>query len=365
MALPHRRPRTIPPVTPVKEITSADVRWTPEEARRSVIIRCAPLLRNMPPPARIRSLDMGRHPRGIALVAGVLLLEALAAKAFVARPLPLAGVVVAGLGVALAITRPRAMGVCALLCIALVPVYAAPQFGALELQPAVCAFWLCALGAAILIIGRNERVALGPVDIAAALFAVATFMSVVAGARTPTQWVQNTFYWLGPYLGLRLLLARRLDARWLPRAFALSALTVIPFAFYEFVTGKNLFLHLAFNKIESAVWATTQTRLGVERVDASFGHAIAFGMFMASALLFALTLAASSERRGSRLRWLGVALLFLGGLAVSTARTGLGRRWRRAPPACLWQRTAGAPVDNRLDPRTCRRHGGGIDRSAP
>jgi len=156
--------------------------------------------------------------------------------------------------IALAVVRPRVVGVLALIFIALVPVYAAPELGALELQPSVCAFWLCALGTAVMIIGRDERLSFSGVDAAVGLFAVATLMSVLAGARTPTEWVQNTFYWLGPYLGLRLLIARTRDATWLPRAFVFTAATVVPFAAYEFVSGKNLFLHLNFNKALGAIW---------------------------------------------------------------------------------------------------------------
>jgi len=229
---------------------------------------------------------------------------------------------IAAAGVVVALLRPGLVGAAGLVALALVPVYSAPKVGPIDAHPAVLAFWLCAFGAGVTLIARRERIGVSAIDMAVGLFLLSTLFSVYDGGPTRTDWISFTFPWLGSYLGMRLLLAHERRPDWLPRMFVFSALLVVPFALYEWLTGDNVFFRFVVNGAAGELWATSQDRLGTARVEASFGHAIALGMFVASAFVFSIALAAHEQRRRVRWAWLVCGLVLLAVLAITVSRTG-------------------------------------------
>lgn len=280
----------------------------------------------------------------IALGATAAIVEVILAAALVKSPLMIAALLVASSATVLALLRPPLMATIAWFALVLIPVYAAPRAGPLDLNPAVLAFWLVAIGAGAALHSRREVLRPSVIDGAMGLFLLATLLSAVVGARLPTEFVSAGFVWIGCYGGMRILLAHDLAPEWFISRFILAGAAVLPFVAYEALTADNIFFSLAVSGTDAAEWATSQDRLGSTRIEASFGHAIALAMFMASALVFCLALA--SKRRHlvrwaalvgaagfglamvatvSRTGWvvLGIGLLLL---VVSTVDR-LGRRW--------------------------------------
>lgn len=289
-----------------------------------------------------------------ALVLVTVLAEVVLAVALVRDPLIVMALLMTAVALLVALLRPPLMATIAWLAIALIPVYAAPRMGPITVFAAVGGFWLVALGSAAALRARGGVLRPSSIDIAMGLFMLSAALSSFIGARLPAEFVSVAFVWLGCYLGMRLLFACDLDPAWLIKRFLLAGAVVLPFVAYEAMTGTNVFFGLVINAAEGDLWATAQDRLGSQRVEASFGHAIALAMFLASASVFCLAMASRrsvAERRMllagagvfalaivptvSRTGWvvLGVGVLLL---AVSTADR-LGRRW-------LWGLILGAVV---------------------
>lgn len=300
-----------------------------------------------------RASRLGRKSPAVAvLIVATVALEVVVAAALVREPVLVAVLLLAAGATLVALLRPPLMATIAWLSLVLVPVYAAPKVGPINGYAAVAAFWLVAIGAGAALRSRGGTLRASAIDISMGLFIFSAALSGVIGARLPVEFLSLAFVAVGCYLGMRLLFASELDPAWLIKRFVLAGAVVLPFVAYEAMTGTNVFFGLVLNSAEGDLWATTQERLGSHRVEASFGHAIALGMFLASASLFCLAMA--SRRRRTLERWvllagagafalaivptvsrtgwvvLGAGVLLL---AVSTADR-IGRRW-------LWGLTAG------------------------
>jgi hypothetical protein len=265
-------------------------------------------------------LPFSRGPL-LALVAAAICAETLIALVFVARPVQMAALAIAVSMTVIAVLRPPLMATIAWLAIALVPVYAAPEVGPVVFHAAVGAFWLVALGSAVAIRAREERLSFSVVDVGMALFIIMAMTSVLVGGRPMSDFMQAAFVWLGCYLGMRLLFSYDLTPEWLSQRFVLAGLVVLPLVLYEVATGDNPFFAISVNGKEAEIWATAQDRFGTPRVEAAFGHAIALGMFLASAAVFCISMAL--HRRGQmRWLWVGLAAAFVAAMVPTVSRTG-------------------------------------------
>lgn len=237
------------------------------------------------------------------------------------QPVAAVGLVVAGIGVATAVTHPQAVGFVSIFALTLVPVYAAPAAGPLVTHPSVLAAWLAAGGLLLLVYLGRDTVRLNVVDLAMAGFFGLFALAVLFESRERGEYITVVFTTLGPYLAMRLLVPR-LDATWLPRAFAAATLASLPFVLYEAITSINLFSSLEFNPVESAVWGEVQNRFGVQRGEGAFGQAISLSQFAGTAMLLALGAAVMTRQAAARRIWMLVIVAGAAMLALSYSRTG-------------------------------------------
>jgi hypothetical protein len=247
----------------------------------------------------------------------------------VAKPamvLALLALVLALIGIGVAFVRPEVAfgGLVALM--ALIPTYASPSIGPLLFIPAAAASW--ALGGALM--WRNmatEGVLLRPnyVDYAVAAFVGLMLVSVSFSARAEfTDWVHNMFMWAGPYLAARLLLQKvEHPVRVVAISFAAMTVVLAPIAVSEaLLGGSNPFFNLNFNSGEFGIWASQIDRFGAVRAVTSFGHPIAFSMFLACSALLSIAMGISSAATKSRWTWYALALVAIGTMGLALSRTG-------------------------------------------
>ncbi len=237
------------------------------------------------------------------------------------KPVFAIALVLAGVGIAAAVTRPQAVGFVSIIALGLVPVYAAPAMGPLVTHPSVLAGWLAAGGLLLLVYLGRSTVTLNVVDLAMVGFFGLFALAVLFEARERGEYITLVFSTLGPYLAMRMLVPR-LDPTWLPRAFAAATLLSLPFVLHEAITGTSLFSSLEFNPVEAATWGESQTRFGVPRAEGAFGQAISLSQFAGTAMLLALGAAVMTHRVAVRRIWMLVIVAGAAMMALSYSRTG-------------------------------------------
>jgi hypothetical protein len=259
-----------------------------------------------------------------AAAAGVLgvILGAL----WVSKPLlvgALVALVLAAVGVYVALKYPEIAFGGLIGLMALIPTYAAPKVGSLLFFPAAGACWLLVIVLAWRNLATKGRIMrLTSVDFTVLLFFALMAISLAFSPRTSFSDYKNLlFIWFGPYLGVRLLLSDcKHPVKVVSISFALAMAVLAPIAVSEVLGGSNPFFNLDFNSTEFNVWASQIARFGQTRAVASFGHPIAFSMFLAAAALFCLAMALSNENRNHRFFWYG-----LGGVAIAVQALALSR----------------------------------------
>ncbi len=254
---------------------------------------------------------------GGSCVAGLILCGLLVA----AQPIAAGALVGLGLGVVAAVLRPAALAFAAIVLIVLVPVYAAPALGPLTSHPTVLAAWLAAGGSLLLVSLGRERIRLGTVDAAMAVYLAFLSLAVLFENREKADYLAIVFTTLGPYLAVRLVVPR-LRTDWLPIAFGVATLVSLPFVLFEGATATSPFAGLEFNPVESAVWGEEQERFGILRAEGAFGQAISLSQFAGTAMLLALGAAVMTRRVASRRAWALVIVAGAAMLALSYSRTG-------------------------------------------
>lgn len=264
-----------------------------------------------------------------ATVPLAVLLGGFLGVALVVKPsfvLALLALVLALIGIGVAFVRPDVAFGGLVVLMALIPTYASPSIGPLLFIPAAAASW--ALSGALM--WRNlamEGVLLRPnyVDYAVGAFVLLMTVSVSFSARAEfTDLIHNMFMWAGPYLAARLLLAKvESPVRVVAISFAAMTLVLAPIAFSEALAGgSNPFFNLNFNSGEFGIWASQIDRFGAVRAVTSFGHPIAFSMFLACSALLSIAMGISSAAVKARYLWYGVAVLAIGTMALALSRTG-------------------------------------------
>jgi hypothetical protein len=125
-----------------------------------------------------------------------------------------------------------------------------------------------------------------------------------------------------PYVAFRLL-ATHVDA--VPRlavALVASGAVLAIVGIREADGNGNPFFTLVRSGFEGGQWVRSQVRFGAVRAEASFGHAIAFSLFLAVALLLVLGLA-WRVRGGRRVALLAVAAVLGSALLATGSRGGV------------------------------------------
>jgi hypothetical protein len=259
----------------------------------------------------------------LALAAGALTGVLLVAKPIVV--VALIALVLAGLGVALALTRPALAFGGLVLLMGLVPIYAAPKMGPVIVFPAALGTW--GVAAALMwrnYVTRGHLLRWNYVDVAAVAFFALMLVSLSFSPRTElTDYVHEAFFWIGPYFAARLLLAEvESPTRVLATSFAVVTAVLAPIAVAEALGGSNPFFDFNFNSTEFNIWGSQLARFGSTRAVTSWGHPISFAIFLGASALLSFAMAISSSEAKDRVVWYGLAVIATGTMALTLSRTG-------------------------------------------
>jgi hypothetical protein len=263
---------------------------------------------------------------GSAVLAG--LLGVVMGAALVSKPLLVGAVValvIAAIGVYVGLKYPEVAFGGLVLVMALIPSYAAPKVGSLLFIPAAAGAWLLVVALSwrnVVVKGYVARFT--AVDFAALTFAVLMAVSLSFSLRTSFSDYKNLlFLWAGPYLAARLLLSDvKHPVKVVAVAFGLGTAILAPIAVAEALGGSNPFFNLNFNSGEFSIWASQTARFGQIRAVTSWGHPIAFSMFLAASALLSIAMGITTRERNKRLGWYGLAVVAIGTQALALSRTG-------------------------------------------
>src|SRR5207302_4027986 len=170
-------------------------------------------------------------------------------------------------------------------------------------HPALLACVLVA-GALFLITYAGGRSRLSAIDYCVILLGAAMLVSILFGPRTWKEAAAQLWTWVPPYIAGRVIAARRPLNRPLAVGTVIVALASVGFAVVEALGVGSPFFGVAQpNNPAVSPWDQAHLRPGEAfRVQASFGHPIAYSMFLAVAIVFALVLVGSTDdRRRKRL----------------------------------------------------------------
>lgn len=276
--------------------------------------------------AAFRFPNLASSATGSALVAA--LMGTVLGAAIATRPIlvvALVGSIFGLFAILAAFAYPARVFVVLILLAALIPTYAAPTVGPFLLVPAALFAWLLAAALAWRNLIRNGYV-LRPtiVDYTVAAFVLLMAVSLLFSPRAETSdFLRLMFFWIGPYLAARLLLRDTTrPATVVAVSFALATLLLAPVAILESLGRDNPFFNLNFNSTEFAVWGSSVQRFGQDRAMTSFGHPIAFSMFVTASAILSTAMASSSKRPAYRNAWYVMAAVAIGIQALALSRTG-------------------------------------------
>ena len=222
------------------------------------------------------------------------------------------------LGALLALRRPQTALLVAVGIAVLVPFYDGRYLvGSVGLSPAAA----CGLVLVPAAIAAASGVRLHGLDVAVGALVLLRCMSALVNAEGPLGATVNVLLTTAlPYVVFRCL---TLDAD-VPRRLAVVVVTTaVPLAalgVYERNGGPNPLFTLVRPELEAAQWARPELRSGGIRAEATFGHPIALGMFLALALLLAVVLAVTVHSVLVRLALLASGAALLLGLTATLSR---------------------------------------------
>ena len=273
---------------------------------------------------RLPRLDFS--PAAAAALAGVL--GVILGATLVSKPILVGAavaLVIAALGVYIALKYPEVAFGGLVLVLALIPTYAAPKAGSFLLIPAAAGSWLVVIALSwrnLVVKGFIARFTL--VDGASLAFLLLMALSLEFSARTSFSDYKNLlFIWAGPYLATRLLLAdTKHPVKVVAVSFGIATAILAPIAVAETLGASNPFFNLNFNSTEFHVWASQIARFGQTRAVTSWGHPIAFSMFLAASALLSIAMGISTRSRNKRLGWYALAVVAIGVQALALSRTG-------------------------------------------
>jgi len=174
-----------------------------------------------------------------------------------------------------------------LAAVCLVPIWVVVPIGPLQIEPQSVAAIGCL--AALVPFGTRVRDRLTVPDALMGGLVVVGLLGVVIGSWSLDATFRLLASWLVAYLLGRLLWGR-VDLLVVYRGIAIAFTVVAVLALAEAVTKVDVFSHIPGSGSLRAAWAPIQIRGGVARVEGAFGHSIALGGCLATAV--PITLAA-------------------------------------------------------------------------
>jgi hypothetical protein len=268
---------------------------------------------SLPGPTRLPSLRPA-----LALLVPLVVLVVAAGRAPVGAGVA-ALVPLYGLGCLLAWRRPRAaLGVGAAVMV-LVPIYYGRYaVGTLAVTP-VIAVCLVLLPVALT---RSRRVLIGPLDVAVAAYVLVRALSLLVNYSTGVGALAGLLLGVAlPYVVLRLLTAEA-DQGLLAWVVVLTGAVLSVVAMAERAGSGNPYFSLLPATYQPEL-AEQSMRLGTLRAEGSFGDPIAFGLFLALALVLGACLSLTAASLRSRLAALTASGLVLYGLTATQSRGAL------------------------------------------
>jgi hypothetical protein len=299
----------------------------------------------------VTGLPLRLEGRSLAAAAAPALTAVAALVVFAAASgrLPVELLLVATGGIALAgaaLARPRAALVVGLVVIACVPVYYGRYVGGTKLgitPVAVVSLLLLPLA-----LRESARFRVRPLDVAVLAFVALRSLSYVLnfeGAVGLTALLLLVV--LLPYAVFRVLLLMPGALRLASWALAAAAVPLCLVALQEGAGTPNPFFTWVTPVYQANEWAKVTSRLSEARVEASFGHPIAFGMYLALVVLLLLALALTAGRAWQRAVCFAAMPLALVALVLTLSRGPMLMLVVALPLFLLSQAS-------RLDPRRLR-----------
>ena len=217
-------------------------------------------------------------------------------------PVKASAVLIVVLAAVAALRRPQvALGV-GFAATALIPIYWAPNPAGIPIAPVIGTVAAVALLPAVAVAHRGRRWV--PIDVAVAAFIAVVVVAAYADSGSATTFSgQLVATALLPYLAARML-ANESGRRWIAAATVPVATLLAIVGIREHDGISNPFFTLVTPKYLGSQWARPEFRLNSVRAEASFGHPIAFGMFLALSIALTLWLARDVQRM-----WLRVLLI--------------------------------------------------------
>lgn len=254
----------------------------------------------------------------VVTVVGALLVFAFASSGVLAMTLGIAAVAAAMCAVAATRAPAVALGVGVAL-VAVVPIYWSPdlpgtQIGVYPVSIVAAVLSLTALRA-------ETRVKLGLLDRLVAMFLVFRVVSLLLNAPNPTGPLLDTVLTIAaPYVVVRVLGQRPDAARGAAVGVVVAGVIAAAVAIRETSGVANPYFERFTSGHQHAFHARADTRFGQLRPEASFGHALALGMFLVFAAVLALALAWTARRLLARSAAVASALLILWALVQTLVR---------------------------------------------
>ncbi|MDQ6606421.1 MAG: hypothetical protein M3Z06_07735, partial [Actinomycetota bacterium] len=202
-----------------------------------------------------------------------------------------------------------------------IPSYAAPSKLHFVLHPALAIAVLLALAVVLrAVAGRKSR--FSGIDTCVALFVAAMVIAVLLGPRSWKEATSQLWVWLAAYIGGRMIASSRPLKETLAKTVVFASTALTPFAIAEAVGLGNPFWNLGSGG-PAAVWGHSDLRAGESfRVETAWGHPIAYSMFVAVAIVFALVLLGAARSRRERLLYTGCIAALLLDEVLTLSRAG-------------------------------------------
>jgi capsular exopolysaccharide synthesis family protein len=221
----------------------------------------------------------------------------------------------------LAFRRPSWAVVGLAASLALIPSYAAPAKLHFVIHPMLVIAVVLAVAMVLrAVAGRRSR--LSGVDVCVALFVAAMVIAVMLGPRSWKEASSQLWVWVIPYIGGRTIGSSKPLKETFAKTLVFGATVLTPFAIAEAAGLGNPFFSIGTGG-PAAIWAHSDLRAGEGfRVETAWGHPIAYSMFVAVAIVFALVLLGGARSRRERLIYLGAIGALLIDEALSLSRAG-------------------------------------------
>ncbi len=202
-----------------------------------------------------------------------------------------------------------------------IPSYAAPSKLHFVVHPALVLSVVLAVAVTLrAIAGRKSR--FSGIDVCVALFVGAMVIAVVLGPRSWKEATSQLWVWIAAYIGGRMIASSKPLKETLAKTMVFAGTALTPFAIAEAVGLGNPFWNLGTGHA-AAIWGHSDLRAGESfRVETSWGHPIAYSMFCAVAIVFALVLVGSARSRRERLIYTGCIAALLLDEVLTLSRAG-------------------------------------------